>query len=458
VDFDLLALIGDAAGIVQGQADAKSLLLRRELALDLPRYVRRPDPPAPDPINLLGNAMKFTAVAKCCWKCGAPARRRAAMAAARSTSSSATRAPASMPTPAPPVPEIRAGRPLHHAPLRRHGPGPGHLQGAGRADGRHDRRGKPRRHRLHFHFTCRWPRAARRPRMTAWRRATRTTPAACVLCAEDVRTNQIIGTLLEGMGHAVTIVENGEQALRALSTDAYDCVLMDGRMPMMDGEQAARLIRDGGSAQFAVPDAQIPIIALTANASDHDRQRYLACGMDGFLSKPVDEALLFDKLDTVIDLLLARGHALPPALPAADDALARQFGLGGASGTPGEAAPSPADPMAPVHILPLAGLSPQHLQRIAQAFLDEAPRRLDLAGHAVRDGNASAAAAAIHALKGSAGYLSRPTCTAVPPDGSPGVERPARSVEQFLPQLQALDEARRDLRSAGGRRRLSSSQ
>ncbi len=162
-----------------------------------------------------------------------------------------------------------------------------------------------------------------------------------------MRTNQIIiGTLLESMGHAVTIVDNGEQALRALGTDAYDCVLMDGRMPLMDGEQAARVIRDGGNAQFAIPDAQIPIIALTANASEHDRQRYLACGMDDFLSKPVDEALLFDKLDTVIDLLLARGHALPPALPAADDALARQFGLGGASGTPGEAAPSPADPMA----------------------------------------------------------------------------------------------------------------
>jgi len=264
-----------------------------------------------------------------------------------------------------------------------------------------------------------------------------------------VRTNQIIiGTLLESMGHAVTIVENGEQALHALGTGAYDCVLMDGRMPLMDGEQAARLIRDGGNAQFPIPDAHIPILALTANASEHDRQRYLACGMDDFLSKPVDEALLFQKIDAIIDLLLARGHALPPAMPSGDDTLARQFGLDAA-----DESPAPADPMtAPVHILPLAGLSPQHLQRIAQAFLMEAPRRLDLACHAVRDGNASAAAAAFHALKGSAGYLSRPTlhglCHQMEALASNGQ---LDNVEPLLPQLQAaLDVARRDLEAQPG--------
>ena len=271
-----------------------------------------------------------------------------------------------------------------------------------------------------------------------------------ILCAEDVRTNQIIiGTLLESMGHEVTIVENGEQALRALGTGAYDCVLKDGRMPLMDGEQAARLIRDGGNAQFPIPDAHIPILALTANASEHDRQRYLASGMDDFLSKPVDEALLFQKIDAIIDLLLARGHALPPAMPTGDDTLARQFGLDDAADEPS----APADPMtAPVHILPLAGLSPQHLQRIAQAFLMEAPRRLDLACHAVRDGNASAAAAAFHALKGSAGYLSRPTlhglCHQMETLASNGQ---LDNVEPLLPQLQAaLDVARRDLETQPG--------
>jgi CheY-like chemotaxis protein len=217
----------------------------------------------------------------------------------------------------------------------------------------------------------------------------------------------------------------------------------------MDGEQAARLIRDGGNAQFPIPDAHIPILALTANASEHDRQRYLAAGMDDFLSKPVDEALLFEKIDAIIDLLLARGHALPPAVPTEDDTLARQFGLDDADDAP----PAPADPMtAPVHILPLAGLSPQHLQRIAQAFLTEAPRRLDLACHAVRDGNASAAAAAFHALKGSAGYLSRPTlhglCHQMETLASNGQ---LDNVEQFLPQLRtALDVARRDLENQPG--------
>ena len=102
---------------------------------------------------------------------------------------------------------------------------------------------------------------------------------------------------------------------------------------------------------------------------------------------------------------------------------------------------------APVHILPLAGLSQQHLQRIARAFLDEAPRRFDLARHAVHDGNASAVAAAFHALKGSAGYLSRPTlhalCHQMETLASNGL---LDEVEEHLPQIEAaLDEARRDL-------------
>jgi signal transduction histidine kinase/DNA-binding NarL/FixJ family response regulator/HPt (histidine-containing phosphotransfer) domain-containing protein len=454
VDFDLLALIGDAAGIVQGQADAKSLLLRRELALDLPRYVRA------DPtrlrqilINLLGNALKFTANGEVLLEV------RRARTPPRGDGRSDIEFIISDTGPgidADTLPRLfQKFEQADHSTTRRYG-GTGLglaickelvelMQGT---IGVESRVGIGSR----FHFTL--PLTPGSAPAADARRPARQARHACrlrILCAEDVRTNQIIiGTLLESMGHDVTIVENGEQALRALGSGPYDCVLMDGRMPEMDGEQAARLIRDGGNAQFPVPDAQIPILALTANASEHDRQRYLAAGMDDFLSKPVDEALLFEKIDTIIDLLLARGHALPQAAPIDNDTLARQFGLGDDAQAQ---TPAPPDPMtAPVHILPLAGLSPQHLQRIAQAFLTEAPRRLDLACHAVRDGNASAAAAAFHALKGSAGYLSRPTlhglCHQMETLASNGQ---LDNVEQFLPQLQtALDVARRDLENQPG--------
>ena len=233
-----------------------------------------------------------------------------------------------------------------------------------------------------------------------------------MLCAEDVRTNQIIvSTLIENMGHDIRIVENGLQALHALSTAAYDLVLMDGRMPMMDGEQAARLIRNGGNEDYRVLDPSIPIIALTANASDHDRARYLAGGMDGFLSKPVDERKLYDQIEKTIAQQLSRGHHLRPAdaprqpelgagMPD-ERALAAQFGVP----PPAATERAPHVPSA-IQIMPLAGLSHQHMQRITQAFLDEAPRRLELARNAVQAGNPGAASAAFHALKGSAGYLS----------------------------------------------------
>ena len=445
VDFDLLALIDDAAGIVQGQADAKSLLLRRDLALDLPRYVRA------DPtrlrqilINLLGNAIKFTANGEVALQV------RCVHGGQIEFIISDTGAGIDAET----LPRLfDKFEQADHSTTRRYG-GTGLglaickqlVELMGGRIGVESRPGIGSR----FHFTLPLAEGVAPPldARQAPRRA-RHPFRLHILCAEDVRTNQIIiGTLLESMGHQVAMVENGEEALRALASEHYDCVLMDGRMPQMDGEQAARLIRAGGSEQFAVRDSQIPIIALTANASEHDRQRYLAAGMDDFLSKPVDEMLLFQKIDALIDLLLARGQVLPSS--ASEDLLARQFGietLDVASASACAPVPAAAPSQERVHILPLDGLSHNHLQRIARAFLEEAPRRLDLARHAVADDNASAAAAAFHALKGSAGYLSRQTlhglCHRMEQLASNGQ---LDQVETHLPQLQsALDEACRDL-------------
>jgi CheY-like chemotaxis protein len=107
-----------------------------------------------------------------------------------------------------------------------------------------------------------------------------------VLVAEDNPINQMVMShMLTGLGHEVTIVADGQQALRAVAHAPYDVVLMDVQMPELDGEATTRHIRSLGAAI-----TQPHIIALTANALGGDRERYLQVGMDDYLSKPVHPA------------------------------------------------------------------------------------------------------------------------------------------------------------------------
>jgi CheY-like chemotaxis protein len=79
-------------------------------------------------------------------------------------------------------------------------------------------------------------------------------------------------------------VANGAEAVKSLESIPYDLVLMDVRMPVMDGLEATRQIR---SLASAVRDHAIPVVAMTANAIGSDRERCLAAGMNDFLAKPV---------------------------------------------------------------------------------------------------------------------------------------------------------------------------
>jgi CheY-like chemotaxis protein len=91
--------------------------------------------------------------------------------------------------------------------------------------------------------------------------------------------------MLQRLGHQPTLVEDGQAALLQAREGGWDVVLMDMQMPELDGLGATRAIR-----ALAGPAAQVPIVAMTANARAEDRQACLDAGMDDYITKPIDMA------------------------------------------------------------------------------------------------------------------------------------------------------------------------
>ncbi len=118
-----------------------------------------------------------------------------------------------------------------------------------------------------------------------------------VLLAEDNPVNQrLAARLLEKRGHVVVVAEDGARALEALEKQSFDLILMDVQMPVMSGVQATAAIRE----REKVTGAHVPIIAMTAHAMEGDRQRFLASGMDGYISKPVHSRELFEMIESLV--------------------------------------------------------------------------------------------------------------------------------------------------------------
>jgi CheY-like chemotaxis protein len=123
------------------------------------------------------------------------------------------------------------------------------------------------------------------------------TPAR-ILVAEDNQTNQLVlKAMLEPAGVDLTIVPNGAEAVEAWRSGEFDLVLMDVQMPVMDGVEATRAIR-ALAAELGRP--RIPIIALTANAMNHQVEQYRAAGMDGHVAKPIEAAVLYAALENAL--------------------------------------------------------------------------------------------------------------------------------------------------------------
>lgn len=134
--------------------------------------------------------------------------------------------------------------------------------------------------------------------------APHTPPRARILLAEDNNVNQRVASLiLRAGGHSVHVVGDGAEALRVALAEPFDVILMDLQMPVMDGLAVTRALRDSERGG----DRRTPVVALTAHAMVGDKERCLAAGMDGYLSKP----LRSDELERTLASLLEAGDAAP---------------------------------------------------------------------------------------------------------------------------------------------------
>jgi len=113
-----------------------------------------------------------------------------------------------------------------------------------------------------------------------------------ILLVEDNSINQMIAkTMIEKLGHTVIVADNGLKAVDICENELFDIIFMDIHMPVMDGFNATKLIRDNKGQS-----ATKPIIAITANALQGDREQCLAAGMDDFLTKPINQQKLHEML------------------------------------------------------------------------------------------------------------------------------------------------------------------
>jgi two-component system, sensor histidine kinase and response regulator len=114
-----------------------------------------------------------------------------------------------------------------------------------------------------------------------------------ILLVEDNDVNQRVASrILQRAGYRVSVAVNGQEALKMLADEQPSLILMDLHMPVMDGFEATAKIRRGAS--------DIPIVALTANAMKGDREKCLAAGMVGYVSKPIDKKALLQEIERAL--------------------------------------------------------------------------------------------------------------------------------------------------------------
>jgi two-component system, sensor histidine kinase and response regulator len=212
---------------------------------------------------------------------------------------------------------------------------------------------------------------------------------AHILVAEDNAVNQKVAVkMLERLGYRADVAANGIEALAALSRIPYEAVLMDVQMPEMDGYEATAEIRrreEGGGRHT-------PVIAMTANAMQGDREKALEVGMDDYVAKPVKA----EELEAVLERWVSKADE--------DKATVFEAGDGSAVGEDSEEDPLDQSVLAGLRELQEEG-EPDILKEMVELFLTDVPPHLAALRGAVEAGDAHSVEQIAHTLKGSCGNM-----------------------------------------------------
>ncbi len=235
--------------------------------------------------------------------------------------------------------------------------------------------------------------------------------ALSILLVEDNKVNQLFTKeMLLSEGHSVEVAENGREALDLLARRRFDIVLMDIQMPIMDGMEATRRIRD---AKSGVLDHGVPIVALTAHAIKGDRERFIKAGMTDYIAKPVDFRKLFGLMATIFpNRKIISGKAPRPS-------------------------PAPAQPeqagraIDPEWLEKMLASRRDFLKRMFEVFVREEPLRLEKTEKAMESGDMEILRFLAHSIKGATATM-----------GAYGAKEHAAALEQAA-KRQDLDDARR---------------
>ena len=208
-----------------------------------------------------------------------------------------------------------------------------------------------------------------------------------ILLSEDNPVNQKLAIrLLEKAGHRVTLASTGREALTAWENagiPGFDVVLMDIQMPEMDGMEATAAIREREKSS----GKHIPILAMTAHAMRGDKERYLASGMDGYVSKPIHPAGLFAEIE-------------------------RCLAASGGSNAMTEITQEPGELIDRVSLLERVEGDRELLTEMIHLFQEDAPNLLTAMRDALQRGDMAVLERSAHSLKGAASNLSAKATTA----------------------------------------------